>query len=362
MPAQDLIIDGNAQGDVASRLLACNMDARHLRPFIGNDGRSYISQDDPSGKRDDNGNPIQVAVPVRNTTATLRKEEWIMLDTAITKAALPRLKAVADLRAAGLTYSVPGMNYTVLQSERMSDINPAVISMDPDRESPSDRPHFDLVGLPLPITHKDFHFSARQLAVSRNGQSPLDTSMAEGSGRKVAEMIEQLTLGTLDEYAFGGYTLYGYTNFPSALTKVITSPEASGWVPLTLLNEVLDMRGQARSAYHFGPYLLYFSSAWDRYLDSDYSTAYPAVTVRDRLLKLDDINDIRTLDYLSGYQILLIQMTTDVVRLVMGMDITTIQWETHGGMRLNFKVLALIVPQLRADFNGNTGIVHGKTF
>jgi hypothetical protein len=28
-------------------------------------------------------------------------------------------------------------------------------------------------------------------------------------------------------------------------------------------------------------------------------------------------------------------------------------------MMLNFKVMAILVPQLRADFNGNTGIVHG---
>jgi hypothetical protein len=27
-------------------------------------------------------------------------------------------------------------------------------------------------------------------------------------------------------------------------------------------------------------------------------------------------------------------------------------------MELNFKVMAILVPQLRADFNSNTGIVH----
>jgi hypothetical protein len=47
--------------------------------------------------------------------------------------------------------------------------------------------------------------------------------------------------------------------------------------------------------------------------------------------------------------------------MVIGMDVTTVQWETHGGMRLNFKVMAIMVPQLRSDFNGNAGIVHGST-
>ncbi len=54
-------------------------------------------------------------------------------------------------------------------------------------------------------------------------------------------------------------------------------------------------------------------------------------------------------------------MTTDVVREVIGMDVTTVQWETKGGMQLNFKVMAILVPQIRADQNSNTGIVHGTT-
>ena len=69
---------------------------------------------------------------------------------------------------------------------------------------------------------------------------------------------------------------------------------------------------------------------------------------------------MRTLDYLTGTTILLIQQTPDVARAVVGLDVTTVQWESMGGMMLNFKVMAILVPQLRADFNGNTGIVHGS--
>jgi hypothetical protein len=54
-------------------------------------------------------------------------------------------------------------------------------------------------------------------------------------------------------------------------------------------------------------------------------------------------------------------MTSDVARAINGMDITTVQWETQGGMRVNFKVMAIQVPQIRSDFNGRTGIVHATT-
>jgi hypothetical protein len=74
---------------------------------------------------------------------------------------------------------------------------------------------------------------------------------------------------------------------------------------------------------------------------------------------VDGITDMRTVDYLPSYTMVMVQLTTDVVREVVGMDVTTVQWETHGGMQLHFKVMAILVPQIRADQNNNTGIVHG---
>jgi hypothetical protein len=55
---------------------------------------------------------------------------------------------------------------------------------------------------------------------------------------------------------------------------------------------------------------------------------------------------------------IMVQMTPDVARAVNGMDITTVQWESVGGMRLNFKVMAIQVPQLRADHYGSCGVLH----
>ena len=107
------------------------------------------------------------------------------------------------------------------------------------------------------------------------------------------------------------------------------------------------------------------STAWDRYLDDDYSTAKGDNTLRERLKAISDITDVRTLDYLdtagTSYIMVLVQMTSEVIREVIGMDITTVQWETRGGMMLNFKVMAILVPQIRADINSRTGIVHGTT-
>ena len=350
----DFLLNGAAHGSVAGVLMQNGFDPLSLRPYIGKDGRQYITQ---------NVGGVLKAVPlVGNATATLRSDEWKAIDDVVTKVAKERLKAVDDLRGAGLTYSIPnGLGKTILETETQSDINDASVSMDGMRENANDRPIYELTSLPLPIIHKDFSFSARQIATSRNGNTPLDTTMAELASRKVAETAEKLVIGSYGSYAFGGGTVYGYINFPNRITALLTAPTASGWIGNTLLTEILGMRQDSIDAYHYGPWRLYLGTSWSEYLDDDYSSSYGGKTTRQRIADVDGISSVGTLDYLTGFQVLLVQQTTDVVRLVIGMDITTVQWETHGGMLQHFKVMGIMVPQLRTDQNDNTGIVHGST-
>lgn len=342
----DYILNGKGHGDVADVLIANDFDPGVLRPYVGKTGRSFITR---------NGKAV-----VTNTPATLRKDEWIQLDTAVIKAAQPRLKFVADVRGRGLQYIIPnGMGKTVLQSQNMGDINGAVISMDGLKHSENDRPHFDIENLPLPIIHKDWGFSARELATSRNGGSPLDVSMAEMAGRKVAETVEQLALGQLATYTFGGGTIYGLGNTPAALSKTITAPTDSGWTPATLLEEILEMREQSKDAFHYGPWALYFSPSWDQYLDQDFSSLYPNITLRERVAKITGISGIQSLDYMTDFDVAMIQMTSDIIRMVVGMEMVNVQWDTNGGLWKNFKTMCIIIPQFRTDQDGNTGLVYG---
>lgn len=345
-------MNGQANGSVASALMQNDFDVATLRPYIGKDNRTFITRNE-GGKA--------IAVPTMNSTATLRKDEWIQLDTAVMSAAMSRLRVVADLRSAGLVFNIPnGMGKTVLQTENMSDITDADISMDPARESENDRPVFDLTNLPLPVIHKDFFFNARQIATSRNGGVAIDTSMAQLAGRKVAEEAEKLVLGVSPSgFSYGGGVVYGLTNFPGRITKVLTNPNNSAWTPALFIREILSMRQSNVDTNHFGPWVVYVSPAWDYFLDGDYSALKGDNTVRDRLKAVNSIQDVRTADGLTGYQVVMVQMTSDVIREVIGMDITTVQWETMGGMRLHYKVMAIMVPQIRSDYYGTSGIVHG---
>lgn len=376
----DFVHNGQAHGPVGEMMAGCRFDPGLLRPYLDSAGRKCVTIN--TGRTDQNGKPLLekklvadllnqgFTSPVFNATS-LRKDEWIRLDDVVIKSARQRLRAWADLSAANTYGGFNGMSKTILEHEAMSDPGEAVVDMDGLTEGRTDAPRFQLQGLPLPITHADFWFSARRLAVSRNTGTPLDTTMAEAAGRRVAEMIEKTLIGVETGIAYGTSTnygqtsqVYGYTNFPQRTTKTdLNTPTGSN--PEAVMNDVIEMRELLYTDGYYGPFMLYHSTGYDRYLDDDYfrsGSTSATQTLRQRIEGIDGIAGVRRLDYLtSGYVMILVQMTSDVARAVNGMDITTVQWESVGGMRLNFKVMAIQVPQLRADFSGNCGIVHATT-
>jgi hypothetical protein len=329
--------------------------------------------------------------PVFNATS-LRKEEWIQLDQVVLRAARLRLRAWADLAASSSFGGFNAMAKETLEHETMSDPGEAIVDMDGLTEGRTDSPLFRLQGIPLPITHSDFYFSSRKLAQSRNTGTPLDTVQGEAAGRRVAEMIEKTLIGTVTgfrgsegPYASGyGYgtggelgasgtrynQVYGYANYPDRLTKTdLTTPTGSN--PSATVADVIAMRQQLVDGRFYGPYMLYHSTDWDTYMDQDYfalatsGMAAPTQTLRERLKKIDGVQDVRRLDFLPAtsnpFTLIMVQMTPDVCQAINGMDITTVQWESVGGMRLNFKVMAIQVPRLRSDYYGRCGVLHATT-
>jgi len=350
---QKMIANGGLSGEPADRLLAANGDVNVLRPYIGNDGRSYVTHVSPMGLVENQC--------LSNATATMRKDDWLLLDGAVVAASTQRLKLANYLKSKGLTFTIPqGMGKTILETETQSEVNDAAVSMDGLRESENDRPEYNTGSLPLPITYKDFQYSARQILVSRNGGSPLDTTTVDVSARKVAESVEKFVLGRNATYTFGGASAYGLLNFPSRITRTITSPAAVGWTGTTLLNDVIALRQDSvNTGYHYGPWALFVAPNWDTYLDADFKTQSDR-TLRERLESINGIAEITTLDYMQNYDMILVELQSNVIRLVIGMDITVVQWDTNGGMKKNFKIMTIVVPQVRADFNSRTGIVHGS--
>ncbi len=362
----DEVLVGNlmstAGGNTTRILMENDFDPDALRPWVSpKNGQVYIT-------RTINGKRRNIRQFAANAMSPLRKGDFEHLDSAIMRVARPEMNIINDLRGAGLTYSIPdGMAKGMLQYERITDINGATISMDGVRRGQSDRPLYDLVNMPLPIIHKDFDLPARQVMASRTGSGvALDTVTAEESTVRVIETAEMLALGVLPSYTYGGGTIYGMTNFPNRITSTITAPTTGGWTPATTVTEVNGMVQLACTAFHRGPYRLYYSLPFKQYMNQDYIITGGAnvatQTLRERLLKIDGIMDVKLADFLhTGFTLILVEQKAGTIRIVTAMDLTVVQWESAANMMLHFKIMCIILPQLRCDTNGNCGLVHGAT-
>lgn len=352
----DFVAGGNAQGEMAAFLLQQGrLDPGQMRPYIGKDGRSFITV----FKGGDPSKPTSYqAVPVQ-TNATLRRDEWKQLDEAILPIAESRLNGVQDLINRGLVYSLGNaMGTTVLEYHDVSDAMEADLTMDGITRSQGDRPAYSTVYLPLPIIHVDYEINARVLAASRKLGNPLDTTSAERAARKVAEKLETM-LFTNTTYGFGGGTIYSYINHPDRNTVTLSANwDASSKTAAEILDDVLSMKQSSLNAYHYGPWVLYIPTSYETVLDEDYDTTTPGTTIRERILKIAGIDDVKVVDTLPDDNVLLVQMTGDVVRLVRGIGIQNVEWKSEGNMVTKFKVMTIQVPQIRSDQGGRSGIVH----
>jgi uncharacterized linocin/CFP29 family protein len=322
--AVDTIYQGKASGSVAARLMANGMNPNALR-----------------------------------TNDTLRYDEWKQIDKTVLEITKARLVGVNDLISRGLTYNITnGLGTTVLAYEDMSDFSDADINMDASAPGTKDRPEYQIAYLPLPIIHKDFSYNIRALMASRTGGSPLDTTSAAMAGRKVAEKVEEILFCGASSYTFGGGTIRGYLDATYRNTGSLNVHwDHSAATGANMFDDVLRMKAASIADRHYGPRILYIPTAYETHIDDDFKAA-TSDSIRQRILAIEGIQAIHVADKLTADNIVLVEMSPETVRMVIGMEPTNVEWQTEGGMIFHFKVMTIMVPQIRQDQDHRSGIIH----
>ena len=303
-----------------------------------------------------------IAPAALRTLDTLRKDEWVSFDEALVEEGQIRLRAVADLVNAGLVATIPnGLGKTVRQWEKVTDMNPADVSLDGNVRTEDDRQEFDLESLPLPITHKDFSLNIRTLMASRERGEALDTTQARTAGRLVAEATENMLINGSSK-VFGGLPIYGYTSHPHRNTGTFGTGGAWSGTKTgeQIVADMLTMKGGLEADRKYGPFFGYVPSASSTILDEDFK-ANSDKTTRMRLLEIDGLQSIQVCDQLAAGNVLLVQGTRDVAEMVEGEPLQTVQWDIHGGFRINFKAFTIFVPLVKSDSQARSGVFHMTT-
>lgn len=383
----DFILNGKGHGDVGSVIQPVGgnrFDPGMHRPYFDEaTGRACVTINTGRHTWDDKTKMMKpvfeqieirdlrdagIESPVFNATS-LEKLQWVRLDSVVQAAVRQRLRAWGDLMAASPYGGFNGMAKTILEHQTTNDPGEALVDMDGLSEGRTDSRKYQLEGIPLPITHSNFHYNRRELEISRSSGIPMNVRDAEAAGRRIAEKLENTVIGQTVGMDFGDSTqysraskVYGYTNYPDRATTTLTTP--LGTNPEATVDDVLEMRDALYDNGFYGPFMIYHSRDWDRFLDNDYARLggnNANMTLRDRIRRIEGVSDVRRLDFFTGtFQMIMIEMTSNVAQAVNGMDINTLQWETMGGMRLHFKVMCIQVPRIFSDINGNCGICHGS--
>lgn len=288
------------------------------------------------------------------TNTLLHKDEWEHLDNRVVQVSADVLSAIADLRAMGLTINLGGLGVLVSQYEQVSDMTDANVNMAVETDDEEDRLNFPLVGVPVPIVSKGFRIDARSLAATRRSGGQLDTTHSDTATRKVAEKLEQL-------FFIGSTVVQRGQTIPGVLTQASRNVVTGGadWGTATAIYpNVLAMVAALQADNHFGPYRMYLHP--DQYIQTfalNSSTAIPIIRTIEQLPGFGP-GAIKASNFVPTGQGVLINMTSDVVDLAIGQEIAPVEWETKGGLVTHYKILAAMVPRVKADAVGHSGIAH----
>ncbi len=312
-------------------------DFKAMRPFLGINENPQVSN------------------------ATLRKDEWELIDDRVNDVFRKRVTVADDLRAAGLVTTM-GIGTILRVTERLEAFADAAISFDGDTAPEKDRVSYLRDTIPVPVISKDFDINWRQLAASRNRGDPLDLTAAELAARRVRDKFQDLiTNGFTGGPSTAAATIPGLTTAANRLTVTLTEDwDAAGKTGAEIIIDVVAMISLANTNNMFGPFVLYVPKAYWVVIQKDHKLESDR-TVKERIEAFSDITSVRPDDSLAADNVVMVQMTRDVIDLSEAQAVTTIQWQKNP-MVTHFRVLMVGGPHIKnVETEGGTsvhGIVH----
>lgn len=184
---------------------------------------------------------------------------------------------------------------------------------------PTGEARFRTEGLPLPFTHVDFP--------AADG-----LERVRAAGEQVGRAAEQMLLNGWRGRDGKELLVHGLTTFPHRTTVSL-----NGLTPAMSLLRARDLLYERR---FYGPYALLCGPGWD-----------PAQLAAARPEGVEHVVVSRALP--PDRDLLLVQLTPDVVRLVLGGG--PVVTNEGGGRR---RLVVILVPQLRADWSDRAGVAH----
>jgi len=304
--------------------------------------------DSPDGKR------------IVNADGTLRHEDHRRIMEKLVTVRRLNLNGIKDLFAAGLTSS-ESIGTTLVGRESIDEFRAAKTSMNPVAGD-NNQIDFLLKYVPLPINHSGWRIPFRQIGFPYK-QS---TGMTE-SVRQVNEATENMLFNGNSDIVvdINGVKaeIKGYTTTSFRQTLAI-----SDWTDLAtnrekIVDETLEMVSLAfreASVSDANSMILYVGKAIWTNMQADYTLQKGDKTLKQRIEDIAEIKEVKYADKLRDIEVLLVEMSDATIELAVAARTTTVPVRRTSDVDDQaFFTYNSMVPIIKEDRNGKTGIVHG---
>ncbi len=287
----------------------------------------------------------------------LRKDEWEELDRAVVLAVSAELNGIQDLRDAGLVQRLGGIGTQLSQLNVASEKFEATVSMSGRRAGARDRVDKILRSFPVPIIHSEYEIGIRELDASRRFGDSLDTTEAMESGKSVAEKQEEMLFSGNSSIVLGGNTILGYTNHGDRLTDTATNYGGGDWGTAgNGAKTVLGMISALAAIYYRGPFGVYIANT--QYFEAQTPNANRDGNDLVDIERIPQVKFVKRSDWLSDENVVVVQLTKDVVDLAEALPAQNREWNSGDDMAFYGKVLAASVPRLKSNYADALGVCH----
>lgn len=304
--------------------------------------------DDPKGLR------------VINADGTLRHEDHRRIMEAVVAIRRRSLNGINDLMAAGLS-SPESIGTMLVGRESINEFQAAVQTMNPT-DLQNNSIDFLLKYVPLPIVHQGWRIPMRQLGFPYKQSLSMSESI-----RQVNEKLEDTLFngdtsiqvdvnGTLSSIT--GYTTNAFRQTVSLVdwTDLATNRELIVDDALAMVDEIYSLTGGVAP----NSCILYVGKDLWTNMQADYTLQKGDKTIKQRIEDIMEIKEVKPAEKLRSIETMLVEMSDRTVELAVAVNTTTVPVQRRSALEDQaFFTYASMVPIIKDDRNGLTGLVHG---
>ena len=146
----------------------------------------------------------------------------------------------------------------------------------------------------------------------------------------------------------GNAVIYGIDTVPNSQPITMTAFWDTTTTGAEYVTDMLATIAALQADFMWGPYTLMINYTTFNRMQNDYDVAGAShMTIMERLQKIEGVSRIIPSYNVPANHAYFVQLTNDVIDEVIGLQPTTVQWESLGGMQMHFKVMSIMIPRLR---------------